>query len=1684
MEQNRRKNRRGKTAFTLAEFLAVIAIVSILASISFVAVIRYQRQLRRMEMDQTAKEIFLAAQNHLSLEVSDGTIPRLLNMKDDSTEEDVESKLGRQVTVTRTESDGTAKKEELYAILYQPEQDGEDGTEINSVNTTEEIRGRLLPFGSIDETVRQDGSYLIFYDPEEGLVREVWYSDRYHFVKDDIGSTALMEAAASAKKRERFVGANTEFQDKRLPIGHYASGTLEQPDVGPVVKLQAPTVELKNEDILYAVITDPNTEEHTLRFFIEGQTSGAEAYLDVTETQNRIKQENGSYYIILDDIAAKAYNFASLNEDAGLTFKKNERNFEVKFIPGEDIRVYARVFSNAELSKVEGEEVVKTGNSLFSSISGDTANRAWGVTIKSMRHLENLDERFSGFVPKNVFAGMTDADVLTAMQGDDLAWKTFSGVNGVTYDCYLGQVAALHSGYRSLEKSRSKIQVFYQEADGQWKNSDITCYVSVRPQYALDYQGNGRFLRGLNQSRLYNPDYIYISGNGGMFSSVSWDLSVRDLIMWMPKITVQDTAGVLVGTAETDLETTRKPTVSIENVQVQYAIVENEAENASVGGLVGSFEGKELNITKVLTEEHFRDRLDGTEGGADLYATDAGMYKLRAKGKNGVAGGLVGSATGGVHISYSAAAMFVDADGMAGGLIGTVHRPAGGSASEYPVEIYGCYVGGHTARNFFWKTQPQDTQTFNDQPGRFNVISRKGRAGGLAAKLPKDSVVTYTFVSASVYTNIPSTLSEQEMVKQERASGFIALYEDGTNEAAGTLIPDVNSTYKGCYSCGIVNKTGGTPDSDGNIPTRPVLLYDKLLKEIFKKEVTVKTQAYPYETTLGKEYPMPSVEGLLKKYSENVEGLNLPWYIEGYVGDWEMVSEETDEEVGLGGDNRLHADYVYKEELEKGKQYYLIFSVTGSISQNPVYYIVTWKEGEAGSAKYLTTDNSDDIDTWVNPDHLQWNNWIPVDDSQSGTKGQSRDRFEFTYTPEGFLKVTFYMDNLAYKDANYKNLGQGFVNGEDVIVKACEDEWKENEPDYTSDPMNSLFERVEKNTDGSDTYTAYIASYRNLMNLGLCASTASEGNGIHVTRAVQTDNLLWTEDESLESNIEPYLKEMQEAYPGEPLISYMGSTDFKGGVLPIKNPYLKSYDGGGFTIAGLNIVTQNVGNFWGATALFVNTNSEFTVTNLSLKDPVIQGDGNATALLVANLNEGSTAKKTSLTIENVNVYGDAVQIKGAGSTGGLAVDLSASEINLKNIQFQSPNGVISGNVVGGMVNAITAGKKLEMENIQMKGDSLQITTTGGAAGGIVGTLTAPNADVKIQQVSLTGDNLRIEGNSAAGLVGEIEADTLSMKDILVQGDSASVIGSSWNAAGISIKLKAKTASPMSNIYFYGKDALVQGSNVGGLFTEAEVTEQITLDNSFFSGYAYGTAGWPGYAGGLFGQLTIGGTGGPSYVGSSIKNSYVGGRNHSYGSAESVEGIGARKTVMAQNKVGGLIADGKGPLTVTQCFSAADVYGINYDSRVGGLFGAYDGRNTSGLYVDGCYLAGTIKSEQSSNYTGTFIGQLNGTTPWGDQKISNCFIKNSLYLNINGAYTDKIFGSPTWTPADAKDQVASADSQATSPLMPSVGEECEITITSNPSLTGNYPFKLWTTGPVWRNDHYEYGRLYVGDWVMQ
>jgi prepilin-type N-terminal cleavage/methylation domain-containing protein len=75
------KRNRKNAGFSMGELLVVVAILVILMGLGFVALIQYQRTLKQLELDGIAKEIFVAAQNHLTMADSQG----LLEGKTDGT---------------------------------------------------------------------------------------------------------------------------------------------------------------------------------------------------------------------------------------------------------------------------------------------------------------------------------------------------------------------------------------------------------------------------------------------------------------------------------------------------------------------------------------------------------------------------------------------------------------------------------------------------------------------------------------------------------------------------------------------------------------------------------------------------------------------------------------------------------------------------------------------------------------------------------------------------------------------------------------------------------------------------------------------------------------------------------------------------------------------------------------------------------------------------------------------------------------------------------------------------------------------------------------------------------------------------------------------------------------------------------------------------------------------------------------------------------------------------------------------------------------------------------------------------------------------------------------------------------------------------------------------------------------
>ena len=1624
MEQKRQNKQKRRAAFTLAEFLTVIAIVGILASLSFVAVIHYQRKLRRLEMDQTAKEIFLAAQNHLTLEVSNGTIPRLLHMEaqGEFSDDQKQAKLGISVenTVMAEEKEGN-----IYAVLYVPEKQAgqpeseqeESGGEaaLVSANVNEEIRQRLLPFGSIDETVRGDGSYLIFYDPEAGLVREVWYSDHYQFVQTDIGSEALLAAASDAGKRERFTGANSNYKDQKLPIGYYASGNLEVPEL-PVEKFEAPTVKLVNDDILYAEIGDPNKNEHSLSLFVKGEKSGTTGYIEInppgTGRSARVAKvsgasgnSDGTYQVILDDIAAPAgtgtstgFKFIDFNQptQTDMTFQQDERGF-ASFIPGENIFVYAQVFNNEALSQVKTSNI-ESGSSLFASISTDRS-----AEIGSFRHLENLDERVSGWDPDQLYTGaVTTSKTVTAMQNSDLTWK--AGENIADESGYCGHVAKLHTAFGSnfLNQNAETISIAYRVTDqtnadrtnptAQAYTTEAGSYLPLSLPYPLDYQGNTYRIDGLQVGKTTASSITAVDGTGGLFGTVTQDMSVKNLLICQPVVRTKASAGALIGavTPGTDSRgTTNRATVKIKNVQIEYPQVQAEQTGASAGALIGTFEGGSLTVQDALAENHFRDKLgSSTEKAADLKQEEESKYRIRAL--KGTAGGLIGTAKGKISLTDSAAALYVE--GMyAGGLVGTAEKAAAAAAaSGSTVQIQSCYVGGHTANKKFDTSQKPGNgananTAFENLTGRYNVAAYTGGfAGGLAAQLPADSQIANTYVSASVYSptaekksdeteNGSGTAADETENPALKAPAFVAFY-DYANRTDGRLPSERSGTgtnkksvYPGCYVCSKVNE-------------KYVLAYAEELSELFGADGTGadSENTYPYDPELKKAeisiYPMPTIQKVAEKLAAQNASKGFSWFLNNHVGDWDK--EENEEALHTG--NRLYIDYVSPSPLEENQRIHLIFSITGELSGKTMWYVLQVNTGDLQEntlrmgSKFCFVDTEEKAASCVkNEANGSWTRFADKN---------RVNRFEIGITEEKKLKLRFYLDDLSREGGNFCSLGTGegyqpggYINGENVTVKLSEDGYPPTENTRLSYKFNSCFaDVIEPNDDGTDTYTVKVANGRHLQNLNFCGK---DYGGLKITRVIQTDNILWQEDDSIISQTEAYCKEVEAAY-GNMTIYSPGNSNYVGGSFwPINNPDIISYNaevdekekaklGECYTIAGLKItpVARD------GAALFQKTD-HLTISNLNLKDPDISCQEQNTAGLVA---QAGTSADSYLTIKNIHIYGEKSRISGTMATGA---------------------------VVG----------------------------------------SANNGSLTLEHVVVDAPTLQISGGKTGGLIGEAKVSDLVM----------------------------------NHVYVSGKNARIQGTDdSGGLVGFAESSGQMKLENSFFSGYVDTTE----TAGGLYGYLKNNQNGGTAGKEFSIENSYVGGRNRPYGYTESgAEVLSDRKNVSGGRCAGGLVGRMYGPISVIRSFSAADVCGKTYNAIAGGLFGKYD---SAKLVLSNCYTTGSVKAAGTSMFLGHYIGLLNDIWWWWPDAHILSVPEECWYLP---KLSDAIIGVPYVDGSSVKGSYSSITRTSAADLSSKTGTNgVDQTIVIDYSLQGKaYPYPIWTIyePTVWQTGT----RLYVGDW---
>ena len=365
--------------FSLVETLAVVAILVILLSLSAVAAAYYRDYLKITELDNAAREIYMAAENRAVLLNSGGQL------------------------------DG--------ALGVAPLAEGGTPAQPIHISKSDAAEKGLLTAGAIDPALL-DGDFYIFYNPASGAVTDVFYAEKdilYMGLSDPIDFlTVWSKKSRDDRMRPGDVGPM---------LGYYGGEQAEREHYTP---LPAPEVmvEVENADRLTVKVTfnipeaarklmggydeaKLNTNTHrtvtlnypdqdpiTLYSSSGGSSDASSPYYPINTSPY-----NGRVIFRQETIASGKIVYTWVLDELDTNpAQDNGRHFWQLFtvnrdsapVCGEDFTVTAEIELFAPGRRSTSASGSDTGNSLFAERSGgDTAR------LENLRHLQNLDNKTS-----------------------------------------------------------------------------------------------------------------------------------------------------------------------------------------------------------------------------------------------------------------------------------------------------------------------------------------------------------------------------------------------------------------------------------------------------------------------------------------------------------------------------------------------------------------------------------------------------------------------------------------------------------------------------------------------------------------------------------------------------------------------------------------------------------------------------------------------------------------------------------------------------------------------------------------------------------------------------------------------------------------------------------------------------------------------------------------------------------------------------------------------------------------------------------------------------------------------------------------------------------------------------------------------------------------------------------------
>ena len=314
-------------------------LIIVLSGVAFIAVQNHQRSLAQSERNTIAKEIYFAAQNHLTMAESQGYLSDSVNS----------SFFGNAETAAQTTAAGSVTNANTGKIYYAV---ANGASSFNSIGALE----LMLPFGSIDETVRTGGSYIIRYQANPAIVLDVFYCT-------PSGQPERFNHTIASSEYSTFLGYKSSLPSTGFVVGWYGgAGTGEAGTY-----LETPVVEVENAEKLTVTVKDYNKGDIKLIVSDVEQKNKAAFALNLTARNDRVTLDDtntdyNKYTIILDDITMnnvqnRGWHFADLNN---ATLRGNNVDVTGTFIPGEDIVVVAVSYSNSALTNIAYSSVFCT----------------------------------------------------------------------------------------------------------------------------------------------------------------------------------------------------------------------------------------------------------------------------------------------------------------------------------------------------------------------------------------------------------------------------------------------------------------------------------------------------------------------------------------------------------------------------------------------------------------------------------------------------------------------------------------------------------------------------------------------------------------------------------------------------------------------------------------------------------------------------------------------------------------------------------------------------------------------------------------------------------------------------------------------------------------------------------------------------------------------------------------------------------------------------------------------------------------------------------------------------------------------------------------------------------------------------------------------------------------------------